>query len=313
MRGLYTAIVTPFDAEGKFDRERFRSLIKLQIGADVDGIVVLGTTGETPTLSSSEKEESIALAREETLGKVPLMVGTGSYSTAQTIENTKEAKAFGADSVLIVSPYYNRPTQEGLFLHFKAITEAVDIPIMLYNHHVRTGQNMNIETIVRIAELPNIFGIKEGSGNFPQMIDILDKVKEKKPSFSLMCGDDLLTMPCMSMGGDGSICVVSNLIPLQMKSLVSAMQNGNLAKARELHFHLLPIFRASCIETNPIPIKAMMKYTPYSAGKCRLPLCDLLPENEKKINELMNSPDIQALIDENKALYGRLSILACTC
>lgn len=288
--GLFTALVTPFDATGELDEISLRQLIRYQVSAKVDGIVVLGTTGEAPTLTSQEKERIITIAREETAGKVHLMVGTGSYSTAQTIENTKLAKDLGADSVLVVSPYYNRPTQEGIYLHYKAVAEKVEIPLLLYNVQTRTGQNMSCDTIVKLSQLPNICGIKEAPGNnLAQINDILALIKNHNPQFTVMSGDDLWTFSSMTLGGDGVISVISNLLAHPVKALVKALQTQEFDKARELHFALLPFVRAAFIETSPSPIKFAMNTLGLIAGPCRLPLCPLQEENKKLIETTLNS------------------------
>ena len=305
IQGLYTAIVSPFKSDGTFDSERFRQLLRFQIAAGVNGITILGTTGEAPTLTHKEKELEIAIAREETRGKAALMVGTGSYSTAQTIESTLEAKALGADSALIVTPYYNRPTQEGIYLHFKAIAAATDIPIVVYNHQGRTGQNIETETLYKISQLPRIAGVKDSSGNLQQMVDVVDKIKRVNPDFILMSGDDQLTLPCMAMGGSGIISVIGNIIPLQMQKLIYAMQQNQLSVARKWHYDLLPLFRLSALETNPIPLKAAMAYTNFSAGGCRLPLCPLSKESVKKMEAILSEESIKNFIQENELLFKK--------
>lgn len=288
IRGVFTVLVTPFDRHNQFHEAVFRQLIQFQIHSGVDGIVVLGTTGEAPTLTALEKEKIIQVAREETLGKVHLMVGTGSYSTAATIENTLLAKALGADSVLIVTPYYNKPTQEGLVLHYKAITDAVDIPIMVYNIQGRTGQNLATETLVRIAQFPYICGVKEASGNLSQIMEVIEKIGRKYSHFSVMSGDDNLTMPCIAMGGDGILSVASNLVPQEICALTSAALSGRLAEARDLHYALMPLFRGLFVETNPIPIKAALELSGWEVGKCRLPLCSLTKESEALLKKILN-------------------------
>lgn len=299
IEGFYTAIVTPFLENGEVDYDGLRQLIRLQIAAGVDGIVALGTTGEAPTLSAKEKENIIAISREETQGKIYLMVGTGNYSTNKTIEETRIAKWLGADSVLIVTPYYNRPTQEGIYLHFKAVAEAVEIPIMVYNIQSRTGQNICTETLYRLAQIPQICSVKEASGSVPQMIEVFEQISRLRKDFTLLSGDDLLTVPSMSLGGKGVISVIGNIVPLQVRELVDACLRGDYTKAREIHYKLLPIVKLAFIETNPIPVKAMMNQSGIQVGKCRLPLCDLTQANQQLLNEALNRPEIAALISEN--------------
>ncbi len=305
IQGLYTAIVTPFDEQQQLDVEALRHLIRFQIEGGVDGIVVLGTTGEAPTLTHEEKVIAIRTAREETLGKVHFMVGTGSYSTAQTIQSTREAKDMGADSVLIVTPYYNRPTQEGIYLHFKAVSEAVDIPVVVYNNQIRTAQNIQTDTLVRIADLPTICGVKEASGSMNQIMEVIERIGRQKPEFSIMCGDDILTVPSMAMGGHGILSIVGNLIPVQLNALVCAAQSNDYEQARALNYQLMPLIRMTFMETNPIPIKAAMRLVGMNVGRCRLPLSDLVPENEKKLRHMLAEPAIAALIDKNLVLYRR--------
>lgn len=242
IQGLYTAIITPFNKDGKLDKEGLRENIRYQIAGGVDGIAVLGTTGEAPTLSYQEKEDIMSIAKDECEDKVKLMCGTGSYSTEQTIINTKLAYAQGADSALIVTPYYNKPTQEGLYLHFKAVAESTpDLPILVYNIQGRTGQNLTTKTLERLAKIPNIAGVKEASGNIIQMMDVIENISLKRPDFSVMSGDDALTFALMALGGHGVVSVVSNLIPGEIKALVSALAEGNYSEAKFLHYRLMPL------------------------------------------------------------------------
>ena len=272
--GLYTALVTPFDTNGKLDEDGLRNNIRFQIEQGVDGILVLGTTGETPTLSTEEKIQVIRIAREETSGKIRLMVGTGSYSTKTTIENSRLAEEMEVDSLLVVTPYYNKPMQQGLIYHFKAVAQAVNIPIMLYNIQSRCGQNITTETLEHLAQVPNIVGVKEASGNLLQIMDVIHKIE-----FSVMSGDDALTFPIMALGGDGVISVASNLIPKEIKKLISSQE-------KELHYQLLPLFKSLFIETNPIPVKTAMNMVGMAAGSCRLPLCEMQPENLQQLKKI---------------------------
>lgn len=294
IKGLFTVAITPFNPDGNLDAKGLRQNLRYQIDSGVDGITILGTTSETPTLTSTEKEQIIEIALEEVKGKVHLQIGTGSYSTAKTIEDTRLAKEAGADSVLIVTPYYNKPTQEGIYQHFKAIVESVDIPVMVYNIQSRSVQNIQTDTLQRIAQLPNIMGVKEASGQVSQMSDVLELIASKQPSFCVMCGDDALTFPLMTLGGHGILSVVSNLIPSTIRELVDALEQGNYTKARSIHFSIMPLIKAAFIETNPMPIKALMHLAGMPAGKCRLPLCDLLPANLEKVKNVLN--DYQELI-----------------
>ncbi len=287
IKGAYTAIITPFKTDGTLDEEGLRKNIRYQIESGIDGIVVLGTTGEASTLSWAEKENIIKIAREETLNKVHLMVGTGSNSTQTTIEQTQLAKQLGADSVLIVTPYYNKPTQEGIFRHFQAIAQNVNIPIMMYNIAGRCVINIETATLKRIAELPNVVGVKEASGNISQIQEVILNVARKRSGFSVMSGDDALTLSTMAHGGQGVISVASNLIPGEIKGLVKAALHGDFVHAQKHHEELLPLFKALFIETNPIPVKTAMRLWDMPAGGYRLPLCELLPENEQKLKEVL--------------------------
>ncbi len=288
IQGLYTVLTTPFLINGTLDEEGLRQNIRYQLMHNVDGVVTLGTTSESPTLTNVEKERIVVICVEEIQDKVPFMVGTGSYSTQQTIENTCMAQAHGASSVLIVTPYYNKPTQEGLYRHFKAIADATDIPIIVYNIAGRTGQNLSTETLKRLADIPNIVGVKEASGNLNQIMDVIELMRRIRPNFSVMSGDDGLTFPILTLGGHGVFSVVSNLIPDRIKEMIDLFYKGNLIAAREIHYELLPLFKGAFIETNPIPIKKAMELWGMAAGPCRMPLCEMSSENEKKLTELLN-------------------------
>lgn len=283
LKGLYTVAITPFDEHGHLDEQGFRENLRFQLTHRVDGIVLLGTTGEAPTLTHEEQARIITIGAEEVKGKAVLMVGTGSYSTAEAIEKTAMAKKLGADVALIVTPYYNKPTQEGMYRHFKAIAEAVVLPICVYNIQGRTGTNMQTDTLARLAKIPQIISVKEASGNVSQMMEVIQQVAQYRPGFTVLSGDDALTLPLMALGGHGILSVVSNLCPQPMRQLVDACAKGDFAEARKLHYQLLPFFKAAFIETNPIPIKAAMQASGQAAGSCRLPLCDLMPENFEKL------------------------------
>jgi len=288
LEGLHTVLITPFNDQNQLDQPGFRFLIRRQLENRVDGIVALGTTGETPTLSLEEKQTIINLARSEIPSTIPLGIGTGSYSTAQTIEATCQAKELGADFALIVTPYYNKPTQEGLYRHFKAIAEAVDLPICLYNVQGRTGQNLQTDTLRRLIEIPSIICVKEASGNVAQMSDVIELAREVRPDFTILSGDDALTLPLMALGGHGIFSVVSNLLPAEMKTLVDAAAKGNFESARQMHFHLTPLFKGAFLETNPIPIKAALRLCGLPSGECRLPLCELNDANALKLKQIVD-------------------------
>jgi len=287
IKGVYTAVVTPFTHDGKVDEEGFIANLHYQMENGADGLVVLGTTGEAPTLTHGEKKQLIQLAVREVHGRIPVMIGTGSYSTATAIENTLEAQRLGADAALVVTPYYNKPTQEGLYRHFKAIAEAVEFPIMVYNIAGRTGQNMTTETLKRLGAIRNIVGVKEASGSIVQMMEVMEAIGNVNPNFSLMCGDDMLTLPCMSIGGRGIISVVSNLVPRPIKNMVECIERKEYEEAKAIHYELVPLFRAAFLETNPIAIKAAMDMCGMAAGPCRLPLCELSSENNAKLIKVL--------------------------
>ncbi|HEV8051772.1 MAG TPA: 4-hydroxy-tetrahydrodipicolinate synthase, partial [Parachlamydiaceae bacterium] len=216
-QGVYTALITPFTDEDLLDEDGLRLLIQRQITAGVDGIVFLGTTGEVPTLTGKEKERIIAIAKNDCSQKASFIVGTGSYSTKKTVEDTLAAEKAGADGALIVTPYYNKPTQEGLFRHFKEITDATKLPIIIYNIAGRTGQNLQTDTLKRLMEIPSIVGIKEASGNISQINDVIGLARNYRPEFSVLSGDDALTFPLMALGGNGVISVISNILPKEVK------------------------------------------------------------------------------------------------
>lgn len=289
MESLYTVVVTPFDQNGKLDQEGLKTNLRNQLQHGVKGIVVLGTTGEAPTLTHEEKLRIIEIALEIVKGKASLWVGTGSYSTEQTILNTREAKQMGADGALIVTPYYNKPTQEGLFRHYAAVCEAVEFPICVYNIQGRTGQNLETATLQRLLACPSIVSVKESSGNILQMNDVLEMVAKTRPEVKILSGDDALTLPLMAMGGHGIFSVVSNLIPGPITQMVNAASKGDFAQARAIHYQMLPFMKAAFIETNPIPIKAAMNLCGMPAGGCRLPLCDLAPVNLQRLKDILNT------------------------
>lgn len=283
--GLYTALITPFKEE-KLDEEGLRQNIRTQRASGVDGLVLLGTTGEVATLTEKEKEQILLIGREEA-GELPLIVGTGANCTQTTIENTQKAAEYGADSALVIAPYYNKPTQEGLYLHFKAISENSPIDLIIYNIPGRTAVNIEIETLKRISELPNVVGVKESSGNLGQVSEIVSQIKRDSPNFSLLAGDDSLTLPIMSMGGDGAISGMCNLVPKKMQELVTACLDHDFTYARKVHYELLPLFKAASLETNPIPLKAAMALCGLPAGEPRLPLSPLSSANLEKLKETL--------------------------
>jgi 4-hydroxy-tetrahydrodipicolinate synthase len=290
--GVYTALITPFINDG-VDQEGLRENCRFQIDSGVAGLVALGTTGETPTLSNQEQELVVQITEEACSGRVPMIVGTGTNSTKTTVERTQWAQNMGADAALVVTPYYNRPTQEGIYLHFKAVCENSDLPIMVYNIPGRTGQNIALSTLTRIAELPNVYGVKEAAGSIQQMHEQIMGISSCRPGFSVLSGDDELTIPLMAAGGRGVISVVSNLVPDKMVALVKAMEQQNLTAARELFKELYPLMRGSSLETNPIPIKAAMELAGMAAGPCRLPMTQISATNREKLTVIVRDLNLE--------------------
>lgn len=302
--GVMTALITPFDEQCRLDEEGLRQNVKFQIMNKINGLVPLGTTGEAPTLTAKEKTRVIEITLEEADGQLPVFVGTGSYATQATIENTLQAKQMGATGALIVTPYYNKPTQEGIYRHFMCIAEAVEMPIIVYNNQARTGQNAFVSTLQRLACNPYIVGVKDSSGSILQMMDVYESICMQNKDFCLLSGDDPFTYPCMSVGGHGVISVVSNLLPGPIVAMVNAYLEGNHAKAMEMHYKLLPLFKAAFIETNPIPIKAAMQYACMPAGGCRLPLCEISDKSKVILENSIEQVNSRLLSE--LALLGKI-------
>lgn len=284
-RGLATALVTPFDESGEVDYLTLKNLVEWQIENGVDAIVPVGTTGESATLIDDEKYKVIETVIEQANGRITIIAGAGTNSTKKSIEQAKKAKELGADAILSITPYYNKPTQQGLYAHFAEIANAVDIPIVMYNVPGRTGVNMTAETTLKIAyEIPNVVGIKESSGNLIQVMQI---IKDRPDGFKVYSGDDSFAFPIILAGGDGVISVASNEVPSLMKQLVSACLNGELEKARELHYKLLPLMEANFIETNPIPVKSAMAMLGLIKEIYRLPLVNMSEKNKEKLKNIL--------------------------
>ncbi len=281
--GSLVAIVTPFK-NGLVDERSLGDLIEWQIANGTDGIVPCGTTGESATLSHEEHERVIAFTVEVVKRRVPVIAGTGSNCTEEAISLTQHAKRVGADGALLITPYYNKPTQEGLFRHFKAIAEAADIPIVLYNIPGRTGVNMLPATVARLTSVQNIVGIKEGSGSVQQASDIVQMCGDR---ITVLSGDDPLTLPMMAVGAKGVITVTANIAPVDMACLVDAFAEGRVEEARRLHFKLSPLFAALFLETNPIPVKAALSMMGKIEEELRLPLCPIGQENRDKLARVM--------------------------
>jgi len=281
--GAIVAIVTPFK-DGKVDEKTLRNLIEQQIVAGTDGIAPCGTTGESTTLSHLEHDRVIEITIDAVKKRVPVIAGTGSNSTAEALRLTRHAWETGADGALIVCPYYNRPTQEGLYHHYRTIAEEVPIPIIIYNIAGRTGVNMQTETLARLAKLKNIVGVKEASGSLKQMSDV---VEQCGPDFDVLSGDDIFTLALMALGGRGVISVISNVVPADMAGLVDAFNAGDLKKARTLHYKMSPLIEALFIETNPIPVKTAMAMMGKIDPELRLPLCRMSDKNEAILKKTM--------------------------
>jgi 4-hydroxy-tetrahydrodipicolinate synthase len=282
-KGAIVAIVTPFK-KGKVDEAALRKLIEFQIKNGTDGIVPCGTTGESSTLSHEEHDRVIEIAIDAVNKRVPVIAGTGSNSTAEAIRLTRHAHQAGADGALMVAPYYNRPTQEGLYQHYKAVAEAVPIPIIVYNIPGRTGVNINPDTLARLARIKNIVGVKEASGSIKQMSDVISLCG---PNFDVLSGDDLFTLPLMAMGGHGVISVIANVAPADMAGLVDAFAAGDLKKAQALHFKMSGLIEALFIETNPTPVKAALSLMKKISYEVRLPLYKLSDANYEKLKRVM--------------------------
>ena len=284
LKGIYTALITPFK-NGALDEEGLARLIKFQLQGGVDGIVPCGTTGEASTLSYEEHERVIELTVKFVNGKVPVIAGTGSNSTHETVELTAKAKKLGSDLSLLVAPYYNRPTQEGLYSHFKKVAEEVDIPIVLYNIPTRTGVNMLPELVARLAEIPNIVAIKEASGSLQQVADIYRLTKGR---FTILSGDDNIFLPMMVLGARGVISVLSNILPQKLKMLSKAfLDEKDIEKARALHMELMPLFQAMFVEVNPVPVKESLYYMGLVEKELRLPLVPLTDKNREYLKTVL--------------------------
>lgn len=277
--GCYTALITPFRS-GELDIPALRTLVERQILGGVSGLVPCGTTGETPALSSREWETVVTTVVETTQGRVPVIAGTGSNGTASTIERTQRAQELGADAALVVTPYYNKPTQEGLFQHFAAIANATDIPLVLYNVPGRTSVNMLPETVLRLTTVPGVAAIKEASGSLDQASQILGEAPE---GFAVLSGDDSLTLPMMGVGGVGVVSVVSNIVPEAVTELTAAALAGDYATARTIHHALFDLCRAMFCETNPVPVKAAAALLGICTPEVRLPLAPLSESAQRRV------------------------------
>ena len=279
LSGCYTALITPL-RDGRVDEHALRALVLRQIAGGASGLVPCGTTGEAPALTSAEWDRVVTIVVETAAGALPVLAGTGSNSTATAIERTARARALGADGALVVTPYYNKPTQEGLYRHFAAIAEAVDLPLVLYNVPGRTSVNLLPETAIRLAAVPGIVGIKEASGSLDQASQI---VREAPDDFVVLSGDDSLTLPMMAAGGRGVISVVSNIVPEAVSAMTAACLAGDFATGRAMHLALFDLCRAMFVETNPVPVKAAAALLGYCTPEVRLPLAPLGEAAQRRV------------------------------
>ncbi len=278
--GSIVAIVTPFK-DGKIDEKTLRDLVEFQITNGTQGILPCGTTGESPTLSHEEHQQVIEICIDAARGRVPVIAGTGSNCTAEAVAMTQHAAEAGADAALIVGPYYNKPTQAGLYRHYRTISEAVDIPIIVYNIAGRTACNIETDTIARLAiDCKNIVGVKEASGSLSQMQAVK---KACPPDFVLLSGDDALTLPLLSIGGVGVISVIANIVPQDVVRLISLFNEGKIKEAQELNFRMLPLVKTMFLETNPVPVKTAMGLLGMCSDEVRLPMCEMNPGNIEKL------------------------------
>jgi 4-hydroxy-tetrahydrodipicolinate synthase len=285
-QGCGTALVTPFRKDGSLDEVTLRTLVKRQINEGINFLVPCGTTGESPTLTHKEHLRVVEIALEEAKGRVPVLAGAGGYNTAEVIELAKELKAMGADGILSVTPYYNKPTQEGLYQHFKAIASAAKLPVIVYSVQSRTGVNVEPSTLKRLAEIDYIVGVKEASGNISQMASVVHQVP---PDFAVLSGDDSITIPLIALGGRGIISVVSNEIPKQMTELAQYALANNFQAAREVQRKYLPLMEINFVEANPIPVKAAMALMGLLEPVWRLPMCPPSSANKDKIEKVLET------------------------
>ncbi|MDO8427296.1 MAG: 4-hydroxy-tetrahydrodipicolinate synthase [Deltaproteobacteria bacterium] len=283
--GSITALITPF-RDGNIDEGGLKRLIDFQILNGTNGVVPCGTTGESATLSYEEHNRVIELTIEAAAGRVPVIAGTGSNSTSETIALTRHAKKAGADAALLITPYYNKPTQPGLYEHYKKVAEEVDIPIILYNVPGRTSVNMLPETVARLSEVKNIIGIKEATGDLKQVSDVIEFSRK---GFLVLSGDDYTTLPLLSIGGHGVISVTSNIMPKEMSGMVNSFLSGKMDEAKRLHFRLQPLHRAMFIETNPIPVKTALSIMGMVEEEFRLPLTRMSEANRARLISVLKA------------------------
>jgi len=283
-QGSFVAMVTPFRS-GKVDEAKLKELVEFHITHGTDGLIPCGTTGESPSLSHDEHRRVVELVIEASRGRIRVVAGTGSNSTAEAIDMTKHAERAGATGALVVNPYYNKPTQEGLYRHFRAVAESVAIPILLYNIQSRTAINVETDTLARLVrDAKNIVGVKEASGSLDQMSQVIAACG---PDFSVLSGDDNITLPLLVIGGSGVVSVIANIVPRETADLVHAALEGDWKRARDLHYRLFPLARAAFLETNPIPIKEAMALAGMIEPEFRLPMCRMSDANREKLRAIL--------------------------
>ena len=290
--GAFTALVTPFN-NGVVDEDAYRNLIEWQIEQGIDGVVPCGTTGESATLSHTEHAQVIKTCVDQVKGRVPVLAGAGSNSTKEAVELTKVAKQAKADGVLLITPYYNKPTQEGLVAHFKAIAKEVSIPMILYNVPGRTCVNLLPETLSRLfREVPDVKGVKEATGNMTQVSEVLEYCGS---DFIVLSGDDFTVLPLLALGGKGVISVVSNIAPDKMSNMCREFREGNLGKAQDLHYEMAPLCRAMFLETNPAPAKTALAMMGKIKPELRLPMVRLQPNSEARLKDILGQAGLVTL------------------
>jgi 4-hydroxy-tetrahydrodipicolinate synthase len=283
--GVGTALVTPFTRSGDLDEAAVRRLGRRQLDAGIHFLVPCGTTGENPTLSLAERVRIVEILVDEAKGRTPVLAGAGGYNTKDVIHLAREMQKAGAAGLLSVTPYYNKPTPDGLYAHYKAIAESTPLPVIVYNVPGRTGVNVEVSTLVRLAEIPNIVGVKEASGNVTQMCEVCSRVP---PDFIVLSGDDALTLPVMAVGGRGVISVASNEIPGEMVKMVEAAERNDVAAARAVHARIMPLMQINFVESNPVPVKAAMAAMGLLEEVYRLPMVPPRPESREKILRVLN-------------------------
>lgn len=289
---VLTAMATPFDDSGALNAAQAAALAKHLIDNGSDGIVVAGTTGESPTLSDDEKIRLVRTVKEAVGGRAAVVAGTGTNDTKHSIHLTKEAQRAGADGILLVNPYYNRPSQDGLYAHFRAVAESTPLPCMLYNIPGRTGVNCLPETIAKLSEIPNITAVKEASGNLDQSSEIRSRTKD---DFRIYSGDDSLTLPILSVGGSGVVSVASHLVGREIQEMVRSYERGDARKALQIHIRLFPLFKVLFITTNPVPLKAALNASGFKVGTPRLPLVEATPKEKEQIQAVLKELALAAV------------------